>query len=77
MLTKSKMAAIQLDVNHTYKTYRARLINDTLFRGFHGRVIQLRCCFNDRRSSWHSGVDVLAKSNMAAIQLDVNHRYKM
>ena len=38
-------------------------------------VIQLGCCFNDLRSSYPKGTVILTKTNMAAIQLDVNHKY--
>ena len=46
------------------------------FRGLHGRGIHLRYCFNDLRSSEPDRAAILAKSNMAAIQLDVKHKYK-
>jgi len=42
------------------------------FRGILGRGSQSRCGFKDLRSSEHNRTAILAKSNMAPIQLDVN-----
>ena len=44
-------------------------------RGFHGQGIQLSSCFNDLRSSSPIGPPSWQNTKMAAIQLDVIHRY--